>query len=923
MRIPDASVNRATLIGLRSSASLILLLVISLVLVRPEPPSYRALVVTGLGGDLTHAAEYAASGSATVEALRSIGYNDAVRFLLEDGRFPGAASGADAARLSGLRLPDGPARLETIEAALQEASAADQAGDVLLLVLSGHADVSASSARPADRGKWRLHLPGPDLDSEKLRSLVSQYPGTVILIAATPHAGSLGRALEGTRCVLVTLCRANQGNMLASPSVLAPAFSASKGFPIARFTETLRAAVTTWYKSNNFAQAESQDLNGDTSLFQTPLTGAAAASWSTRAVAVADTTDPFSSAFEAATTIASHAPDADAVVLFRMIDLTMDEEGNITERRREVVRVQSARARDAGDITFISGTEDDTWTLVRAEVRRNGNAADTVIRIGKDAIFENPMAMPAEMMLKTAPRSVTIHPPGMEVGSISDIEYVRRERTFSVNAEPGIDWPLMDLRPVTRLLVRVTVPKRMKLSIAGRRLPLLKETEDRYSRTYSVAVENMPGISFEPMAPPLEEIVPRLIIAKKQTWEEIGRWYSRLSEGARLPDSGVAKAIGQVDTAHVESDLYDWVCRSIRYVFVPLGAHSYKPSLPAGTVRRGFGDCKDKASLLVSALASHGRRAHIVLIGAGRGDVVEEVPRPGAFNHAIVAIPGAEGYLFTDPTSEVAEYGTLPNMDEGRLALVIFDDSGALVRTPVSPPEKNRVDIERRAIQDNGALVVSETRILTGQAAFQSRQALRSGSPDQHRSSLGQQIASRHAGAVLLDYANENSDSATAPFREFLRYRIPLAGGLLPIPFSGMILPPPPRRLPIQLPSTMLLAETTYLDRTGFETSVVPAGAAASNSAGEVRTTYEELAATDGGTGFLVARRVLRLPQRDMPADTYEDFLALVAPAPVFLGARIMEQAATNWGLIISGLAAAAILGAVLATLLNRKRRTT
>ena len=76
----------------------------------------------------------------------------------------------------------------------------------------------------------------------------------------------------------------------------------------------------------------------------------------------------------------------------------------------------------------------------------------------------------------------------------------------------------------------------------------------------------------------------------------------------------------------------------IRYVSLSMGRGSYVPRDPATVIRSGFGDCKDKALLLASALVRLGSS------GAGRAD------RPGPGAGAGSASAGAAA-ISTTPSS--------------------------------------------------------------------------------------------------------------------------------------------------------------------------------------------------------------------------------------------------------------------------------
>jgi hypothetical protein len=72
--------------------------------------------------------------------------------------------------------------------------------------------------------------------------------------------------------------------------------------------------------------------------------------------------------------------------------------------------------------------------------------------------------------------------------------------------------------------------------------------------------------------------------------------------------------------------------------------------------RRGYGDCKDKATLFITFLARLGIEAHPVLLAAG-GKVERDLPTIAQFNHAIAAVERPGGRLFVDLTAAGVPWG--------------------------------------------------------------------------------------------------------------------------------------------------------------------------------------------------------------------------------------------------------------------------
>ncbi len=135
------------------------------------------------------------------------------------------------------------------------------------------------------------------------------------------------------------------------------------------------------------------------------------------------------------------------------------------------------------------------------------------------------------------------------------------------------------------------------------------------------------------------------------------------------------------------------------------------PRKPAETLRRRFGDCKDKAVLLTALLRAADIPAYVALLNAGEdeADVEGSLPGLGTFNHAIVVVPGTPA-LWIDPTDRYARAGELPVADQGRLALIASPTASGLTRTPEAPSAENReVETRELFLADLGPARVVET----------------------------------------------------------------------------------------------------------------------------------------------------------------------------------------------------------------------
>lgn len=122
-----------------------------------------------------------------------------------------------------------------------------------------------------------------------------------------------------------------------------------------------------------------------------------------------------------------------------------------------------------------------------------------------------------------------------------------------------------------------------------------------------------------------------------------------------LPDDLVAQleviAQGSDDTEWKATQALRLVQDRVRYFSVAIGDGGWIPRKPDEVWPSGFGDCKDKALLLISMLAKLDITADVVIVDYDIGPALPRMlPSPFIFDHAIVRIRDPQGDWFVDPT---------------------------------------------------------------------------------------------------------------------------------------------------------------------------------------------------------------------------------------------------------------------------------
>lgn len=283
------------------------------------------------------------------------------------------------------------------------------------------------------------------------------------------------------------------------------------------------------------------------------------------------------------------------------------------------------------------------------------------------------------------------------------------------------------------------------------------------------------GIRREVDMPGMSSIAPYLHLSTYQTWDDLGTWYRGLIRHQIVPDQRIVETVQklideQMSPLEKVRRLYEWVITSTRYVGLEFGIHGFKPYRAPVVVARGFGDCKDKAALLVSMLGEAGIEAEFILIRTRDLGLLDPFPPSLAvFNHAIVHVPSLN--LWLDGTAEQHGRDELPFGDQDADALRLGNSKSIFVRTPVLPPSKNATNrLQRITVENSGDALIESSASIKGVEAVRLRRDFETVQTRRDRFEAALQAV--HPGAELLDLEIP-SLALSRPVSYHYRARIP------------------------------------------------------------------------------------------------------------------------------------------------------
>ena len=207
-------------------------------------------------------------------------------------------------------------------------------------------------------------------------------------------------------------------------------------------------------------------------------------------------------------------------------------------------------------------------------------------------------------------------------------------------------------------------------------------TENRYTRAYTFEIRDVPPLREEAFMPAVEDLAYSINITSLDSWDKLMEWYGTLIREQDYVTPEIEQKTkdllrGAWSRKEKIKRLYEYVATNIDYVGIELGIWAIKPHSAPEIFKEGYGDCKDKTTLLSTMLSAVGIRSYPVLISAGESSrVVREIPSLSYFNHMILAVEENDngGLIWLDATAETCAFGDLPASDQDRWALIVNPD---------------------------------------------------------------------------------------------------------------------------------------------------------------------------------------------------------------------------------------------------------
>ncbi len=329
---------------------------------------------------------------------------------------------------------------------------------------------------------------------------------------------------------------------------------------------------------------------------------------------------------------------------------------------------------------------------------------------------------------------VVINFPALDAGDIMEIEYtVSLIKPNFFGSYFGNINLFSNTLPILESRYILSAPDTEKLyfnSTGNAPKPTVTTTEGE--TTYTWTMKDLPAITLNPNAPPVNELSPSIEVSTFKDWDSLAKWYWNLIKGQNIANSDITAKVKEL-TINCKTDkeklevIYKWVTTEIRNNAWEFGVHGYKPYNASTIFTRRFGDCKDKATLINVMLKIAGIDAWPMLLRSTQSDNVVKgrgledfsLPLLSHFNHCIsyTELDGKPYYL--DGTMMYRTIDSNPSTNAGATAVIIREDGAEMTSTPPYSGDSNRwIDYTGIGLNAEGTADIDFTIATTGESSM-------------------------------------------------------------------------------------------------------------------------------------------------------------------------------------------------------------
>ena len=483
----------------------------------------------------------------------------------------------------------------------------------------------------------------------------------------------------------------------------------------------------------------------------------------------------------------------EAAVIERILNrVRFENDGTEISETEAVVRIQSqAGVEEFGQLVFGYSSATERLKIEYVRVRKpDGRVVETPESTAQD--FAPDVLREAPMYSDYRQRHISVA--ALQPGDLLEYRTVTRVETPLAASNFWYEYTFPKGVVVEDDRLEINVPKARELKLrTPNRKPEIQDSGDR--RIYVWDEKNIHPDP-EQSANQEEPSRPDIQLTTFTDWKQVAQWYAKLQGERMMVDDDVKKRAAELtkgaDTPEEKARrLYDFVARNIRYVSISLGVGRYQPHSASDVMQNGYGDCKDKHTLLAALLKAEGIPSYPVLIDSSR-KLDPDVPSPAQFDHVITAIRLGTKLTWVDTTPEVTPFGLILYQLRNKEAVLASNESeGGLQRTPADSPVATFLHFSLNGrLSESGALEGTVDVTAQGDRDWPMRRNFRQMSSGQWKSYVKVLSESWGLAGDVDDLTLDAIEDTSKPFH--LKYRL-RQEHYFPVPSVGINFRPMPR----------------------------------------------------------------------------------------------------------------------------------
>jgi len=560
--------------------------------------------------------------------------------------------------------------------------------------------------------------------------------------------------------------------------------------------------------------------------------------------------------------------------------VVFENDGTGTRDLELRARIQAdAAVQQSGVLTFAYAKANDNLEIAYVRVRKPSGAL-VVTPAADIQDIESEISRAAPMYSDFREKHVAVK--GLAVGDTLEYRVTWHTHTPQVPGQFAFEYNFAQDGIVLDEQLELSLPKAREVTVKSADVQP-KISDDGTRRIYTWKTKQLSRKTDDEKSKKAKKDKPSSVeITSFRTWEEVGKWYAELQRERSKPTPEIRAKAAELtakSTSNLEKvrAIYHYVSTEFRYISLSFGIGRLQPHAAGEVLANGYGDCKDKHTLLASLLEASGFATYPVLVNSSRR-IDDGFPSLSQFDHMISQVKLPNEIIWLDTTPEVAPFGLLLYPIQNKKGLLV-SDKPQLVTTPGSRALKYADEFTfEGTLRSDGVLNGTIHQSYRGDAEVIFRSAFRR-TPRPQWKELAQRLSHAIGFAGTVDNLEVSSPVATEePFTwsysynrkdlpDWANHRIlaALPAFFLPNPDDGN-----KSGEPIELGATKEVHYRSKIQLPPGYTPEVPAKLDLINEFAEYHSTsgYKD--------GWLTVERVLVTKKNEVPSSARDDWKKFV-----------------------------------------------